>query len=263
MIVPQRLTYSDLLTRKNCVGNYVNLNKDKKEVRSVNDKVSQRAISENAILASLSASDFQRIQPNLEIVDLKPDRNLYNAGDEIRHIYFPLDSVVYLFTTLKDGATIEIGVIGSEGMLGFSALFGETEMPNQARVLSDTKAVRIPADLLKHEFKCGGTLNHLVLNYVHAFYMQVFQTAACNSHHSLKHKLCRWLLMTHNRMKADRIDVTQEFISQMLGTRRPYITAAVGLLQKEKIISGKRGYIEILDLPALKSRCCECYEVMK
>jgi CRP-like cAMP-binding protein len=266
MAETQRLSQNDLIARKNRIANYGSTNKNntnRENPLPIATKSLQKTISENAILAALSVHDYRRIQPNLETVDLLPGKNLYNCGDGIRYVYFPINAVVYLFTTLKDGATIEHGVVGSEGMLGISAVLGEMTTPNQARVLSRTRALRIPAGFLKREFCTGGMFHQLMLRYIHNFYIQSSQTAACNRHHNLNQKLCRWLLMTDDRAKSDRLEVTQEFISQMLGMRRPYITAALGLLQKEGIIQNRRGYIEIIDRQALEESCCECYEIMK
>lgn len=262
MIVPQKILQNDgILTRKKLVNGCFNTKKVKPLTTVV--KMLHPEEGENAILASLPINDYRRIEADLEIVNLKSNNDLYQSGDTIRYVYFPVNSVIYQFTTLKDGATIENVVVGSEGVLGVSVFFGETETMNQARLLSDAKAIRISSNLLKREFDFGGALHREILHYSHKMYVQGLQTAACNRLHNLKQKLCRWLLMTHDRIKNDRIDVTQEFISQMLGTRRPYITAAVSLLQKQDVIRCSRGYIEIFDRRALEDRCCECYETMK
>jgi len=211
----------------------------------------------------LSGSDYAHLQPNLETIDLPSGENLYNCGDAIRYVYFPLDAVVYLFTTLEDGATIETGIIGSEGVLGISAVLGARTTPCQAMVLSANKAVRIRAELLKREFDAGGALQNSILRYIHALYVQISQTAACNRHHNMEGRLCRWLLMMRDRANSDDLQVTQEFISEMLGTRRPYVTTAAGILQKEKIIECRRGHIHILDRRALEDCCCECYGIIR
>lgn len=222
-----------------------------------------RASNENAILAALSGQEYEHLQPHLEMVDLPSKQNLYNCGDTIRYVYFPLDAVVYLFTTLKDGATIETGIIGSEGVLGISAVLGVRTTPYQALALSHNKALRICAELLKKEFDLGGMLHNLMLRYFHALFVQISQTAACNRHHNMEGRLCRWLLMMHDRNISDDLQVTQEFISEMLGTRRPYVTTAAGILQKEKIIECSRGHIRILNRQALEDCCCECYEIIR
>lgn len=218
---------------------------------------------ENAILGALSSYDYASLQPFLEVVDLPAGQNIYNYGDRIDWIYFPLDAVVYLFTTLEDGATIENGIVGSEGVLGISAMLGVQTTPSQATVLSNRKAVRIRAELLKKEFDAGGKLQNLLLRYVHALYVQTAQTAACNRHHNMEGRLCRWLLMMRDRTDSDDLQVTQEFISEMLGTRRPYVTTAAGILQKKNVIECTRGHIRIVDRPALENCCCECYEIIQ
>ncbi len=224
--------------------------------------LSHQETAENAILAALPDNEFEHLQPYLESVNLQSGQNLYNCGDSIKYIYFPLDAVFYLFTTLEDGATIESGIIGSEGVLGVSALLGAHTTTNQAVVLSHTKTLRIRADLLQREFDAGGTFHNRMLRYVQALYVQVAQTAACNRHHNMEDRLCRWLLMMHDRNQSDDLQVTQEFISELLGTRRPYVTTAAGILQRQKIIECRRGHIQILDREALENCCCECYEVI-
>ncbi len=223
----------------------------------------QKAASENAILAALSSQDYAHLHPHLETIDLPAGQNIYNCGDAIQYVYFPLDAVVYLFTTLEDGATIETGVIGSEGMLGISAVLGVKTTPNQAMVLTPNRVLRIRAELLKKEFDAGGKLQNLMLRYIHALYVQTTQTAACNRHHKMEGRLCRWLLMMRDRTKSDDLRVTQEFIAEMLGTRRPYVTTAAGLLQKSKIIECTRGHIRILNRAALENCCCECYDIIQ
>jgi len=217
----------------------------------------------NAILNALSGQEYEHLHPYLESVNLPSGQNLYNCGDTLRYVYFPLDAVIYLFTTMQDGATIEAGIIGSEGMLGISAILGATTTTSQALALSHNKALRIRAELLKKEFDTGGTLYNLLLRYFHALNVQMSQTAACNRHHNMEGRLCRWLLMMHDRNMSDDLQVTQEFISEMLGTRRPYVTTAAGLLQTEKIIECSRGHIRILDREALEACCCECYEIIR
>lgn len=223
----------------------------------------QRASSANAILAALSGREYEHLQPHLETVELPSGQNLYNCGDAVQYVYFPLDAIVYLFTTLENGATIETGIVGSEGVLGISAILGAPATTSQALVLSHQNALRISAGLLKREFDAGGTLQNLMLRYFHAFYVQTTQTAACNRHHNMEGRLCRWLLMMRDRVASDDLQVTQEFISEMLGTRRPYVTTAAGLLQKAGIIECTRGHIRILDRAALENCCCECYEIIR
>lgn len=217
---------------------------------------------ENSILAALSSSDYEHLQPHLEEIDLPAEHNIYNWGDAIRYVYFPIDAIVCLFTTLEDGATIETGIVGSEGVLGISSILGVKTTPSQAMALSHKKALRIRAELLKKEFDAGGKLQNLLLRYIHAVYVQNLQTAACNRHHNMEGRLCRWLLMMHDRNDSNDLEVTQEFISEMLGTRRPYVTTAAGILQKKEIIKCRRGHIEILDRRGLETSSCECYDII-
>ncbi|HEY8562177.1 MAG TPA: Crp/Fnr family transcriptional regulator [Pyrinomonadaceae bacterium] len=222
-----------------------------------------RSYEQNAILASLSCREYRHLQPHFETVSLRAGQNLYNCGDRIRHVYFPLDAVFWLFTTMEDGATIETGVVGSEGVVGISSVLGAKTSTCEARALTKNKAVRIRAEFLKEEFDAGGALHDLILRYFHALYVQISQTGACNRHHKMEGRLCRWLLMMHDRNKSDELRVTQEFIAEMLGTRRPYVTTAAGILQKQGIIKCGRGAIRILDRGALENCCCECYEIIR
>lgn len=225
--------------------------------------LSSDAPPQNGILAALSDLEYEQLQPHLETVSLPFGKNIYNCGDTICDVYFPVDAVVYLFTTMEDGATAEAGIIGSEGMLGISALLGVKTTPVQALVLNDKRALRIKSDVLKREFDNGGNLHDSILRYMHSLYVQVSQISACDRIHHIEGRLCRWLLMMHDRVESDVLTVTQEFISQMLGTRRPYVTTAAGILQKENIILCHRGRIEILDRKALEQRSCECYEIVQ
>ena len=217
----------------------------------------------NGILAALSDLEYEQLQPHLETVCLPFGKNIYNCGDAICDVYFPLDAVVYLFTTMEDGATAEAGIIGSEGILGISALLGVKTTPVQALAVNADRALRIKSDVLKREFDNGGNLHDSILRYMHSLYVQVSQISACDRIHHIEGRLCRWLLMMHDRVKSDVLTVTQEFISQMLGTRRPYVTTAAGILQKENIILCHRGRIEILDRKALEQRSCECYGIVQ
>lgn len=214
---------------------------------------------QNSILSSLTAQEFEQLRPHFELVDLSAGKKLYDCGDKIRYVYFPLNAVFWLFTTMEDGATIEAGVIGSEGVLGISSVFGANNSTCQVLTLKKTKAVRIRAELLKKAFDLRGSLYDLMLRYFHALYVQMSQTAACNRHHKIEERLCRWLLMMHDRNKSSDLKVTQEFIAEMLGTRRPYVTTAAGILQTEGIIKCGRGHIGIVDRKSLENRCCECY----
>ena len=219
--------------------------------------------SKNSILAGLSSREYENLQPHMQTVCLPRGRNIYNFGDPIDHVYFPLNAVVWLFTTMEDGSTAEAGVIGAEGMLGVSVLFGVKNTPNQAVALNANSAVRIRSEILKREFDNGGSLHNVILRYMHSLYVQISQISACDRIHHIEGRLCRWLLMAHDRTGSDEIFVTQEFISQMLGTRRPYVTTAAGILQKDGIINCSRGRIEILNRRRLEGRSCECYGIVQ
>lgn len=219
--------------------------------------------SENSLLKTLFSHDGQRLRPHLEPVFLPAGKVLYDCGDPIRHVYFPLDSVIFLLANMEDGATAEVGVVGYEGVLGASVCMGADTTPNQAVVLNANHAVRLRVEVLQDEFARGGLLQLLMLRYMHALYIQVSQTAACNRIHHMEGRLCRWLLMVHDRLKSDHLPLTQEFIANMLGTHRPYVTVAAGLLQKEGVIHCQRGYITIRDRQGLESRACECYGIVR
>ena len=229
----------------------------------MNKNFSQKTAHENGIFDLLPAEDYERIRPHLEDVCLPVGQNLYEYGDEIQYVYFPLDAVVNLFLTMKSGATIEAGVVSSEGVLGFPFFMGAKTVSSQAVVLHSNRALRIRSEIIKREFDRGGHFQNLILRYMNAFYIQLSQIAACNRIHQLEGRLCRWLLMMHDRLKTNRLKVTHEFIAQMLGTRRPYLTAAAGCLQRKNLICGTRGYIEILDRRGLEEDCCECYEIIR
>jgi len=219
--------------------------------------------SENSLLKTLFSHDCQHLRPHLESIFLPPGHVLYDCGEPIRHVYFPLDSVIFLLASMEDGATAEVGVVGYEGALGASICMGADTMPNQAMVLIANRAVRVRSEVLLEEFARGGLLQLLLLRYMHALYIQVSQTAACNRVHHMESRLCRWLLMVHDRVKSDHLPVTQEFIANMLGTRRPYVTVAAGLLQKGGVIQCHRGHITILNRKWLESRACECYGIVR
>ena len=231
--------------------------------RSMRNISTPVAAHKNGIFNSLPAKEYEYLLPHLEEASLPTCKNLHDYGDEIDYVYFPINAVIYLFLTMENGATVEAGMIGSEGVLGASVFMGVKTTSSQAIVLSPNKALRIKTEIIKREFDKGGALHDLILRYIHAFCLQISQTAACNRIHHREGKLCRWLLMMQDRVKSNKLAVTQEFISYMLGMRRPYITAAVGLLQKEGIISCTRGSIEIIDRLGLEKHSCECYAIIQ
>ncbi len=218
----------------------------------------------NGLLSALAdQAKYEQLLQHLEPVTLTTGTVLYDCGEPIRYVYFPLNSIIFLRATMEDGATAEVGLVGDEGMLGLSVCMGTDTIPNQAVVLIANGAVRIKAELLKQEFERGGLLQALLLRYMQALYIQVSQTAACNRVHHIEVRLARWLLMAHDRMASDELPLTQEFIAQMLGTPRPYVTVAAGILEKEGLIQCRRGHIKILNRQGLESSACECYRVIR
>ena len=188
---------------------------------------------------------------------------LYESGSELRHVYFPTTAIVSLLYVMEDGASAEIAVVGNEGVIGVALFMGGETMPNRAVVQSAGHAYRLPGQLLKQEFNRSGELQHLLLRYTQALLTQMAQTAVCNRHHSLDQQLCRWLLLSLDRLPANELVMTQELIANMLGVRREGVTEAAGNLQKDGLIEYRRGHITVLDRPGLEARACECYAVVK
>ncbi len=219
--------------------------------------------SQNHVLAALPATDFERLKPHLELVPLALGQVLYESGAELRHLYFPTTSIVSLLYILADGASAEIAVVGNEGIVGISLFMGGETTPSRAVVQSAGHAFRLPAKLLKEEFARAEILQYLLLRYTQALITQMAQTAVCNRHHSVDQQLCRWLLLSIDRLATDEVVMTQELIANMLGVRREGVTEAAGALQNAGLISYRRGHIAVLDRPGLEARSCECYAVVK
>jgi CRP-like cAMP-binding protein len=188
---------------------------------------------------------------------------LYESGHELRHVYFPTDSIVSLLYVMLDGASAEVAVVGNEGIIGIALFMGGETMPNRAVVQSAGHAYRLPGQLLKQAFQDSIALQHLLLRYTQALLTQLAQTAVCNRHHSLDQQLCRWLLLSRDRLSSDELLMTQELIANMLGVRREGVTEAAGKLQAAGLIRYQRGHITVLDRAGLEARACECYEVVK
>jgi CRP-like cAMP-binding protein len=218
---------------------------------------------ENNLLAALPEEDYARLLPQLELVPLPLGKVLYESNSELRHVYFPTTAIVSLLYVMLDGASAEIAVVGNEGIIGV-ALFmcGET-MPNRAVVQSAGHAYRLKGQLLKQEFNRSGELQHLLLRYTQALLTQMAQTAVCNRHHSLDQQLCRWLLLSLDRLSSNELVMTQELIANMLGVRREGVTESAGNLQSAGLIDYHRGHITVLDRTGLEARTCECYAVVK
>ena len=216
----------------------------------------------NHLLAALPEEARARLFPQLELVPLALGEVLYESGNRLRHVYFPTDSIVSLLYVTLDGSSAEIAVVGNEGVIGVALFMGGETTPSRALVQSAGHGYRLTSQLIKEEFKRPPVL-HLLLRYTQALITQMAQTAVCNRHHSLDQQLCRWLLLSMDRLQGDELVMTQELIANMLGVRREGVTEAALKLQKAGLIAYARGHIKVLDRPALEQRCCECYAVVK
>ena len=218
---------------------------------------------QNHILAALPAAEFDRLAPHLELVPLPLGEALYESGGRLQHVYFPTTAIVSLLYVLEDGASAEIAVVGNEGVLGIALFMGGETTPSRAVVQSAGFGYRLKAQILKQEFNRAGPVMHLLLRYTQALITQMTQTAVCNRHHSVEQQLCRWLLLSLDRLSSDALTMTQELIANMLGVRREGVTEAAGKLQRDGLIRYTRGRIEVLDRPGLEKAVCECYAVVK
>lgn len=217
----------------------------------------------NHLLAALPANEYAQINMHLEKVSLPLGHVLYESGCELRHAYFPIDSIVSLLYVMLDGAPAEVAVVGNEGIVGIALFMGGETMLNRAVVQSAGHAYRLPGTLLKQVFHSSITQQHLLLRYTQALLTQVAQTAVCNRHHTLDQQLCRWLLLSLDRLPSGELLMTQELIANMLGVRREGVTAAAGKLQAAGLIHYHRGHITVTDRAGLEARACECYAVVK
>lgn len=217
----------------------------------------------NRLLAALPAADYRRILPELEPVKLPLGMVVYESGGTLGYVYFPTDSIISLLYVMEDGASAEIAVTGYEGLVGIALFMGGETTPSRAVVQSAGSGYRLKAALLKKEFDIGGALQHLALRYTQALITQMAQTAVCNRHHSVEQQLCRWLLLSLDRLSSNQLSMTQDLIANMLGVRREGVTEAAGRLQKAGLIRYSRGHIVVLDRPKLEARVCECYAVVK
>jgi len=217
----------------------------------------------NQILAALPAADYDRLLPHLELVELGLGQSLYESGGHLQHVYFPVEGIVSLLYVTQGGNSAELAVVGREGMIGVSLFMGGETTPNRAVVQSACKAYRLPAHVLKAQFAEGGALQLILLKFTQALITQISQTAVCNLHHSVDQQLCRWLLLSLDRLPENRLQMTQELIANMLGVRRQGVTQSAGKLEREGLISYSRGLITVLDRPGLEKRACECYAVVK
>lgn len=218
---------------------------------------------DNHLLAALPDSEWQRWQAQLELVDLPLGQVLYESGSKMTHVYFPINAIVSLLYVMEDGASAEIAVVGNEGMVGIALFMGGESTPSRAVVQSAGKGFRLKAAVMKAEFDKSGPVLHLLLRYTQALITQMAQTAVCNRHHTLDQQLCRWLLLSMDRLSGSELVMTQELIANMLGVRREGVTEAALKLQKAGLIRYARGRITILDRIGLEQRTCECYAVVK
>lgn len=218
---------------------------------------------QNHLLAALPASEFKRLLPYLELVPMPLGEALYESGGRLQHAYFPTTSIVSLLYVMEDGASAEIAVVGNEGVLGIALFMGGESTPSRAVVQSAGYGYRLKAQLLKNEFNRAGPVLCLLLRYTQALITQMAQTAVCNRHHSVEQQLCRWLLLSLDRLPTNDLSMTQELIANMLGVRREGVTEAAGKLQRAGLINYSRGRIVVLDRPGLEQTVCECYAVVK
>ena len=218
---------------------------------------------QNQLLAALSGAERERIYPHLRLVPMPLGKVLYESGDLLSHVYFPIDSIVSLLYVLADGGSAEISVVGNEGLIGIALFMGGETTPSRAIVQSAGHAYRLIGQLLKDEFHRSGPMQLLLLRYTQALITQMAQTAVCNRHHSVDQQLCRWLLLSLDRLTVNRLTMTQELIANMLGVRREGVTEAAGKLQKLGVIKYSRGEITVLNREKLEELSCECYAVVK
>ena len=218
---------------------------------------------QNHLLAALSDEVQERLFSHLECVSLPLGKVLYESGDTMRHVYFPTDSIISLLYVMESGASAEISVVGNEGLVGIALFMGGESTPSRAIVQSGGSAYRLPGQRLKDEFNRHGELLVLMLRYTQALITQMSQTAVCNRHHSIDQQLCRWLLLSLDRLPSNQLTMTQELIANMLGVRREGVTEAAGKLQRQRVIKYSRGQITVLDRRKLEQLSCECYAVVK
>jgi CRP-like cAMP-binding protein len=217
----------------------------------------------NRLLAGLSKPEIDRLTNRLELVALKLGESIYEPGQQIQYAWFPTTAIISLHYVMETGASAEAAGVGNEGMVGVPLFLGGNTTPNSAVVQTAGFAYRLDRSILKAEFNCGDILQRMMLRYTQALMTQMFQTAACNRHHSVEQQLCRWLLMTVDRIPTGELVMTQELVANMLGVRRESVTEAAGSLQNAGCIRYRRGHIAVLDRGKLEKRVCECYSVVR
>ncbi|MCK6370089.1 MAG: Crp/Fnr family transcriptional regulator [Gammaproteobacteria bacterium] len=218
---------------------------------------------QNHLFAALTQDERERLLPQLQLVPMPLGHVLYESGSQLQHVYFPTTCIVSLLYVMEDGHSAEIAIVGNEGLVGIALFMGGETTPSRAIVQSAGHAYRLPSRQLKDEFFRAGPLQRLLLRYTQALITQMAQTAVCNRHHSVEQQLCRWLLLSLDRLSANELVMTQELIANMLGVRREGVTESAGRLQKLGLITYRRGRITVLDRPALEEHACECYAVVK
>lgn len=218
---------------------------------------------QNRILAALPAQDYERLLPDLELIEMPLGWTMSESGDHVNFLHFPTSGIVSLIYSLEDGSSSETALVGDEGMVGISIFMGGESMPTSTEVQSAGHAYRLSRKVMKREFSLGGQLQHVALLFTQALICQTSQTAVCNQHHSLDQQMCRWLLMSMDRLHDNELVITQQMIGKLLGVRRESVTQTVGQLQKDGLIVRTRGCITVVDRPKLEQRVCECYAVVK
>lgn len=226
-------------------------------------KAVEQMPTQNHLLNALPPEVKQRLFPHLELVEMPLGKVLYESGDVMRYVYFPTDSIVSLLYVMKNGSSAEIAVVGFDGLIGVALFMGGESTTSRAIVQSAGSAYRLRGQRLKDEFNRHGELLHLMLRYSQALITQMAQTAVCNRHHSIEQQLCRWLLLSLDRLKDNHLVMTQELIANMLGVRREGVTEAAGRLHRQGLIDYSRGHITVVNRPKLEQLSCECYAVVK
>ncbi|MHB8535742.1 MAG: Crp/Fnr family transcriptional regulator [Sulfuricaulis sp.] len=218
---------------------------------------------QNALLSALPAAELERLTDDLELVPLTLGQVLYDTGQTMSHAFFPLDCIVSILYVMENGDSAEIAIIGNEGIIGVPLFMGGESTQSRAIVQNAGHAYRLKSQMLKNEFNAGGSLHRLLLLFASALMTQMVQTAACNRHHSVDQQLCRWMLLSLDRLPSNQISMTQKLIGNMLGLSGDNVTVAAGVLQKANLIHYDRGQITVLDRPGVEKRSCECYGVVK
>ena len=218
---------------------------------------------QNHLLAAFTAGTQDRLYPHLSLEHLPLGKVVYESGHTLRRVYFPVDSIISLLYVMESGESAEISLVGNEGMVGIAVFMGGESTPSRALVQSAGHVFSLSAERLRHEFNSDADMRMLMLRSTQALITQMAQTAVCNRHHSIDQQLCRWLLLSMDRLPSNRLTMTQELIANMLGVRRGGVSEAAGKLQNAEVITYHRGMISVLDRPKLEKLCCECYSVVK